>query len=619
MTRQAEHCFKWLSDTRLQCGKSAEARIEFTAGSEGLPRGAEFVIFSSNRHGWHYFLWALQSVRIEEPYDKKVEARIIKLTLGDWGLCRPTIIHLKNHAENLRPGEKLVLCFSGITPPREWDEDYFYYELRTDKRKKFSTEIPEMRRSNIVFQRNGRRIEQKIEYVPGAPYQIRAAAVKKGKEGNNYSLVISAEDGFGNFIKGYDEQCEVEIDGKRIADAGLSPTAKLDDISVGKRAPVRISVKTHDKAVKKIKTHPIGDIDEEWNVYFGDIHGHTKQFSDGLYSAQHYYDFARDVANVSVSALSDHYNMLHDEKLLKEMFDITDRYNAPHEFVTLQGFEWDCKTYRHHKNIYFPSRELAEELGPGTPDTTEEMFKYYEGRDVVIIPHHTNFSSEITWAWWPHDWDIHDGQTERLVEIYQMRGNSETEKFEGEWGTCDYGASVRLALDRGYKLGFIGGTDTHRSEPASSFLPHNMFIPPEDFYTPGIFQDYFGLGAFLSKELTREGIYDALKSRRTYATTGDRILLHFSINAGIMGSEITASSPPKVKIKVWGTDEIYQLDIIKNGKSVLRKKNLSDVIDLEWEDKDFRPEDGERYYYLRVRQKNKQMAWASPIWVAPLD
>jgi len=614
-----DHQFKWLSDTRLQCGTSVEARIEFTAGSEGLPAGAEFVIFSSNRFGWHYFLWALQSVRIEEPYDKKVEARIIKLTLGDWGLCKPTIIHVENRQENLRPGEKFVVCFRGITPPGEWDEDYFYYELRTDRRKKFSTEIPEMKRSNIIFQKNGRRIEQKIEYVAGAPYQIRAAAARKGKEGNNYSLVISAEDGFGNLIKDYDGQCEVEVDGKRIAEARLSPTARLDDISVEKGSPAPISVKTHDKRVKKTKTHPIGEIDSDWNIYFGDIHGHTKQFSDGLYSARHYYDFARDVANVSVCALADHYNMLHDEKLLKEMFDITDRYNTPHQFVTLQGFEWDCTIYRHHKNIYFPNRRLAESLGPGTPDTTQEMFEYYKDADVVIIPHHTNFSSGITWAWWPHDWDIHDGRTERLVEIYQMRGNSETEKFEGEWGTCDYGASVRLALDRGYKLGFIGGTDTHRSEPASSFLPHNMFIPPEDFYTPGIFQDYFGLGAFLSKELTREAIYDALKSRRTYATTGDRILLHFSINGNIMGSEITASSPPKIRIKVRGTDAISQLDIIKNGKSVFRKKNLPDVIDLEWEDKDFRPEDGESYYYLRVRQENKQMAWASPIWVAPID
>jgi len=106
-----------------------------------------------------------------------------------------------------------------------------------------------------------------------------------------------------------------------------------------------------------------------------------------------------------------------------------------------------------------------------------------------------------------------------------------------------------------------------------------------------------------------------MKSRRTYATTGGRILLHFSINGHIMGSEITTASPPKIKIKIWGTDEIFQLDIIKNGTSVFQQRNLPDVIRLEWEDKDFAPESGESYYYVRVRQHDRQMAWASPIWV----
>jgi hypothetical protein len=245
------------------------------------------------------------------------------------------------------------------------------------------------------------------------------------------------------------------------------------------------------------------------------------------------------------------------------------------------------------------------------------MFDYYKGKDVVIVPHHPNFDSQITGAWKNHNWDVHDGDSERLVEIFQMRGNSETEKSEGEWGTCNNGASVRSALARGYKLGFIGGTDTHRSEPGASLLMHPMFVPLEEFHTPGIYNDFSGLGAFVSKELTREAIYEAMKSRRTYATTGDRMLLLFSINDSMMGSEIKTSAAPVVKVKIWGTDGISQLDVIKNGASAFRLGDVPDVVAFEWRDDAFHPEEGECYYYARVRQHNGQMAWSSPIWVAP--
>jgi len=143
-----------------------------------------------------------------------------------------------------------------------------------------------------------------------------------------------------------------------------------------------------------------------------------------------------------------------------------------------------------------------------------------------------------------------------------------------------------------------------------------MPVKISEYYRPGSFQDFFGIAMFLTKELTREGIFEAMKSRRTYATTtDDKILLMFSINGHVMGEEITTRVPPQVRIKVWGTDDIMQLDIIKNGKIVFQQKDLPKVVEIEWENKDFVPKAEECYYYVRIRQHNKQMAWASPIWI----
>lgn len=612
------HRIKWLSGNVFECGKRTRCALEFITGSAGFPRGSEIVLYSSNRFGWHYLLWKFQSARIEPPYKHRITAHILTLDKGDWKQTEPTVILAKNKGADLAHGEKFIISFEGITPLKTWDYDYFYFETRQGKKRKFSTEIPNAMESNKVFSKNAQRIEQKIAYIPKAsPYQLKIAAAPIGKKRGSHSIVLYAEDGYGNYIDTYRGKCDIFINGQLHRHVQLSGATRVSPVSVNSTSPVYLSLKAKDRTVKKTKTQPLGNIDNEWNIYFGDIHGHTSEFSDGLYAADHYYGFAKNVANISVCALSDHYPAYSnkDRDKLEQMLEITDRYYRPYKFVTLYGFEWTCSKYKHHKNVYFLSRDLARSLAPNTPDTTEEFFKYYRDKDVIIVPHHPNISSGLSIGWKPHNWELHDEDTERLVEIYQMRGSSEVDKAKDKWGHFDYGASVRYALDKGYKIGFLGGTDTHHSEPAASYTPHNMFIAPAEWYSAGSFQDYFGIGAFLSKELTREAIYEAMKERRTYATTGDRILLMFSINGHVMGSEITTNSIPKIQVKAWGTDDIVQLDIIKNGKIIFRQNNLSKFAELEWEDKDFIPKAGESYYYVRVRQDNGQMAWGSPVWV----
>ena len=44
-------------------------------------------------------------------------------------------------------------------------------------------------------------------------------------------------------------------------------------------------------------------------------------------------------------------------------------------------------------------------------------------------------------------------------------------------------------------------------------------------------------------ELTREAVFDALHARRTYGTTGRRILLDFRVNDAPVGSEIALDAP----------------------------------------------------------------------------
>ena len=52
-----------------------------------------------------------------------------------------------------------------------------------------------------------------------------------------------------------------------------------------------------------------------------------------------------------------------------------------------------------------------------------------------------------------------------------------------------------------------------------------------------------------------------------------------------------------------------------NGATVRALDHPGDTASIDWMDEDFDRNEGEVYYYLRVQQKNLQMAWAGAIWV----
>ena len=69
--------------------------------------------------------------------------------------------------------------------------------------------------------------------------------------------------------------------------------------------------------------------------------------------------------------------------------------------------------------------------------------------------------------------------------------------------------TVRACLARGGRTGVVGATDTHEGKPAART-------------------------AVLAGELSRAGLFDALRHRRCYAVTGARIVLDCRIGGQVM-------------------------------------------------------------------------------------
>jgi hypothetical protein len=322
---------------------------------------------------------------------------------------------------------------------------------------------------------------------------------------------------------------------------------------------------------------------EELNLFFGDIHGHNAH-CDGSGSADEYYRWARDVRLLDFSALTNH--MEEAKRYRTEDFwpivkQKACQYYEPGRFVTFLAFEWGSWERFGDKCVYYRGEE-----GPwfgaylGAADTPDKLWHQLRGQQAITIPHHSKYGGKT-------DWSYHDPELQPLAEIYST------------WGSSEEGGehSVQKAWQRGYKLGVIASSDTHTGTPGN---------------------EEGGLAAVWARELTREDLFDALRKRRCYATTGARILLDFRLNGFRMGEVVREEHSGKRELSVLaaGTGNFETLEILRNNEVVHSQAGSGKVIRLEWED----PEDrlrfpGEDFYYARVTQADGNRAWSSPIWI----
>lgn len=348
------------------------------------------------------------------------------------------------------------------------------------------------------------------------------------------------------------------------------------------------------------KSNPIGaGFLPDRRVYFGEMHSQMWH-SQGTGTTAEFFAWGRDVAGLDFCAPANHYKMRFEivDDVWQEVVATANAFNAPHEFVTLVSHEWGTGNPNGHKNIYHrgDSAEFICSFGPGgmTPD---ELWAILEGRDALTIPHHTKFGN-VT------NWDYRNDAHQRLVEICSS------------WGISETGGphSVQRALAMGHRLGFIGGTDSH----------HGLANQGSFFVDDGN-----GLACVMARELTRDAIWQALHERRCYATTGDRILLDFTLNGAPMGSDLAVDlaqyGARRFTMRVAGTYRIDSVELLRNNEAVFQARPATDVWEAEYTDTDplpglalaptFPNDRPFAFYYLRVTQGNRQTAWASPIWL----
>jgi len=340
-------------------------------------------------------------------------------------------------------------------------------------------------------------------------------------------------------------------------------------------------------------------IDEPLLAFYGDIHGHTWN-SDGVGDVDEYYRTRKEYYEDDFGSLTDHDLFVRNVILPSEFEyqkELTDHYNDD-TFVTFFGQEYTTARLPigvGHKCIYDIKKDipLYDHSNPEF-DSTPKINAVLKERDAIWIPHHT--------GWLGTDWDECDDEVQPLVEIVSCHGRFE---FEGNLPIQHRGGMrgsfVQDALAKGHKIGIIGGSDSH------GLIWHHRMSRKRDC-------NRTGLAVVLAPELTREALFDAMKKRRVYGTTGTKPMLDFRVNNHLMGEEITVDEPKvKISAEVMSREDIVYLTVVKDNKDWYHYGGGDFVARFSMDDEELTP--GTHWYYLRVLFDNEEMAWSSPIWV----
>ena len=346
------------------------------------------------------------------------------------------------------------------------------------------------------------------------------------------------------------------------------------------------------------------------SVYFGDIHTHSGQVREnssnqgcGMGSMEDNYRYAKGPGGLHFYALTDHeFQILPDYE--EKYFALADIYDKEGEFACIKAFEHTSATYG-HRNIYFKGKAKVIDAANGCPNPTHpaDMFETLksQGYEFFSIPHHPSSSSH------PFNADLLLDE-DRCAEVYSVWGSSEY------WGDFPRGVSDRHdrywvsdMLKTGRILGIVASSDGHDGHPGNESSPYPKH--QHQFHFCGS-----GLCAALCDSLTRENVYEAIKNRRCYATTGAPILLDIDCGGHMMGSVVKGQkSPPAFDIRCEGANSLREIRVVKNG-------NIAHVhpccgafgasfsyVDREYDGKDAN-------YYIRVVQADMESAWSSPFF-----
>ena len=350
-------------------------------------------------------------------------------------------------------------------------------------------------------------IQPTFPVVAGPAVTWKALLPTLRRTGETFRLGFKGEDKWGNpsdQVEGtFSLRANLPVRGlpKRFAMRRGEAAKSIEGLSIEKPGDLLIDVL--DSAGRVLcRSNPLRiAADAPLRSYWCDLHGQSEE-TIGTNSARELIEFARDRAFLDgMSHQGNDFQIT--TPFWNELNKLTHDYNEDGRFIIFPGYEWSGNTglggdrnvmFMHEgRQIHRSSHALVDDLADVSSDSNsaEQLFQALKDEDCVVFAHIGGRYADIKMA--------HDARIERSVEVHS------------DWGTFEW--LVQDALEQGYRIGILANSDGHKGRHGASH--------------PGasLFGAYGGLSCLLATDLTRAGLFDALRRRHHYATPGCRMVL----------------------------------------------------------------------------------------------
>ena len=333
-------------------------------------------------------------------------------------------------------------------------------------------------------------------------------------------------------------------------------------------------------------------------LFYGDLHAHSDISvcnRCGDQSLDENYQHRRDINRMDFVAMTDHdYNFVpylwnYSAKLVRANED-------PGRLMTFLAEEWTSSFekyspehpygYYGHRNLILGDTFFPRWFDSSNGDTPAELWGALRRMKAgfVNIPHQLADTGNV-----PTDWNFTDEEAQPVAEIFQVRGSYEHHGTPRQaQRATPPGYFLQDAWARGKIIGVIASPDHGGGR---------------------------GKACVFAPELTREGVLEAIRQRHTFGTTAARMFLDVRVNGRLMGEKtaVPGGRPVEVRVSARCPGDIDRIEVCRSNRFVytVRPEGRS----AEFTFVDTAPLGGYSYYYVRVIQKDQEIAWSSPVFL----
>lgn len=397
--------------------------------------------------------------------------------------------------------------------------------------------------------------------------------------------------------------------------ASYTPAEAMADGKVSVTATV---TRADGKTISRTWTFTIGVA--EFQLYFGQLHSHTAEYSDGAGTLQEGLNYVASLpenANVDFVAFTDHSNYFdsssdaNPEAALYDPSQMSaesaekwnaytgaiNAFNQAHagEVVALAGFEMTWSGGPGHINTFNTPGIVSRNNTTLNNKTADAGMKAYYAllSNENLVDSISQFNHPGTTFGNFSDFAYYDPIIDTRMYLVEV-GNG-----EGTIGAGGYYPSYEqyiMALDKGWHVAPTNNQDNHKGKWGNANDARDVI---------------------LTDDFSQEGLYEAIRNYRVYATEDKNLEINYTLNGQLLGS-IISDVPEEVAINVSvydpdASDSISKVEVVVNSGAVaytwedpaqLATGELSCTIPASYS-----------YYFIRVTQGDGDLAVTAPVWV----